>query len=149
MSGPSLRKLDAHHAIHEGAFSEAKQLTEMLNQLVSEKRSEEATEAADALIEHWEMRIIGHADSEEEGFYPDVLEQEPELRDTITMLKRDHDLLRIFAKEIREILKGKGVTKEVLDRFSALLLVNEVHSREEEHYLFEHEHLHHHQQKTG
>ncbi|MBM4763386.1 hemerythrin domain-containing protein [Bacillus sp. B15-48] len=142
MSGPSLRKLDAHHAIHEGAYTEAKNLTEILNQLVMEKKEKEAAEVADALVEHWEMRIIGHADSEEEGFYPEVLNIEPNLSEKIAMLTRDHHILRTLAHEIRISLSKAGPSKEVLDRFSALLLVNEIHSRDEEDFLLGHEHTH-------
>ncbi|WP_062106996.1 hemerythrin domain-containing protein [Bacillus niameyensis] len=142
MSGPSLRKLDAHRAIHDGAFMEAQSLTEMLNQLVEEKKEKEALQVADALIEHWEKRVITHADSEEEGLYKEVVEKEPEMQDKINMLTRDHDLLRIIAKKIRESLEKDSVSKEVLDFFASMLVVNEIHSRNEESWLLDYDHHH-------
>ncbi|KRG11908.1 hemerythrin domain-containing protein [Lederbergia galactosidilytica] len=142
MSGPSLRKLDAHRAIHDGAFMEAKSLTEVLTQLVKEKEDKKALAVADALIEHWEMRVITHADSEEEGFYKEVLEKDPEMRETINMLTRDHDILRILAKRVRGYLQEEAVTQEILDCFTSMLIVNEIHSRDEESKLLDYDHHH-------
>ncbi|MCR2821608.1 hemerythrin domain-containing protein [Lederbergia panacisoli] len=142
MSGPSLRKLDAHRAIHDGSFIEAKNLTDLLYKLVGEERDKEAMEVADALVEHWELRVITHADSEEQGFYKEVVEKEPKMLETIAMLTRDHDLIRILAERVRGILKKDGVTKEVLESFTGMLIVNEIHSRDEERLLLDHEHDH-------
>lgn len=142
MSGPSLRKLDAHHAIHEGSYIEAKNLTELLLKLIDDKREKEAAEVADALIEHWELRVITHADSEEEGLYKEVVEKDPEMLETIAQLTRDHDLIRIIAKRVREYLKNDGITKEVLDCFISMLTVNEIHSRDEERLLLDYDHHH-------
>ncbi|ASA97003.1 hypothetical protein CA592_09395 [Anoxybacillus flavithermus] len=49
MSGPSLRKLEAHRSIHHGAFVEAKRLTELLETLYADGRCGHAAEVADAL----------------------------------------------------------------------------------------------------
>lgn len=142
MSGPSLRKLDAHRAIHDGSYVEAKNLTDILYKLVEEKRNKEAAEVADALVEHWELRVITHADSEEQGLYKDVVANEPEMLETIAMLTRDHDLIRIIAERVRGILKEDGVTPEVLQCFTGMLIVNEIHSRDEERLLLDHDHHH-------
>ncbi|MBW8348885.1 hypothetical protein K0H71_05370 [Bacillus sp. IITD106] len=142
MSGPSLRKLDAHRAIHDGSYAEAKNLTDILYKLVEEKRNKEAAEVADALVEHWELRVITHADSEEQGLYKDVVANEPEMLETIAMLTRDHDLIRIIAERVRGILKEDGVTPEVLQCFTGMLIVNEIHSRDEERLLLDHDHHH-------
>ncbi|HLU21005.1 MAG TPA: hemerythrin domain-containing protein [Bacillaceae bacterium] len=142
MSGPSLRKLDAHRAIHEGSFREAKHLTDLLYKLVDEKKEKESAEVADGLVEHWELRVITHADSEEDGFYKEVVEKDPDMSETIAKLTRDHDLLRILTKRIRGILKSDGVTKEVLECFTGMLIVNEIHSRDEEEKLLGHDHHH-------
>ncbi|MDQ0215497.1 hypothetical protein J2S13_001915 [Oikeobacillus pervagus] len=136
MSGPSLRQLHAHRSIHDGAYSEAKSLTDLLLNLVKDHKEKEALEVADALVEHWEQRVIGHADSEEEGFYLEVTKNNPKLHDKIIMLTRDHDIIRTFAREIREELKKNKVTENILDRFKALLLINKLHSRDEERFVF-------------
>ncbi|RAZ68338.1 hemerythrin domain-containing protein [Planococcus maitriensis] len=137
MSGPSLRQLHAHHAIHEGALSGAIAKTEEMEDLLRAKEFEVARQAADHLVEYWETRIISHADAEEEGFYQEMLEKDPGLEEVVEKLSRDHDLLRIIAKDIKEMLTEKGLTYEVMQQFHALLVVNAIHSRDEERLLLE------------
>ncbi|AMX84352.1 hypothetical protein GS3922_12145 [Geobacillus subterraneus] len=135
MSGPSLRKLEAHRSIHHGAFAEAKRLTELLETLYTDGRCEHAAEVADALVEHWETRIIAHAEAEEEGFYREKAEERKELSETIAQLKRDHDMMRTLIAEIRQRL-SEQIDREVLTRFHALLHINRIHSADEEALLF-------------
>ncbi|RNF41182.1 hypothetical protein [Planococcus salinus] len=137
MSGPSLRQLHAHHAIHQGGLSGAITKTEEMEDLLRAKEFAVARQAADHLVEYWETRIISHADAEEEGFYQEVLEQDPSLEDAVAKLTRDHDLLRIIAADIKEMLKKEGLTYEVMQQFHALLVVNAIHSRDEERLLLE------------
>ncbi|AIQ18320.1 hypothetical protein H70357_17720 [Paenibacillus sp. FSL H7-0357] len=94
MTGPSLRQLHAHHAIHQGGLSGAIAKTEEVEELLEAKEIEVARQAADHLIEYWETRIISHADAEEDGLIPEVIHQ-----------------------------------------FHALLVVNSIHSRDEERLL--------------
>ncbi|HSP22959.1 MAG TPA: hypothetical protein VLQ20_11625 [Planococcus sp. (in: firmicutes)] len=137
MSGPSLRQLHAHHAIHEGGLSGAITKTEELEDLLRAKEFEVALQAADHLVDYWETRIISHADAEEEGFYLEMIETDPKLEDVVVKLTRDHDLLRIIAVDIKEMLKTDGLTYEVMQQFHALLVINAIHSRDEERLLFE------------
>lgn len=132
-SGPALRKLDAHRSIHDGAFAEAKDLTDMTAKLFKEDRKEDCLKAADALIEYIESRIIAHADAEEEGLYLEIKEENPELTKEIHMLTRDHDVLRIILSKIKEQLKIESeITEEIINQFYSVLIVNEIHSRSEE-----------------
>lgn len=143
MTGPSLRKLDAHRSIHDGVVAEGRDLLELLLKVLSEKpenHEQLSKMAVEALIEHWEQRLIAHADSEEEGFYEEQLEQQPELLEPLTMLKRDHELFRILVKEIKGIIEKDGITEEAIDRFKAIYVLAQIHNREEEGYLFEHHH---------
>ena len=137
MSGPSLRQLHAHHAIHQGALSGALTKTEEVEDLLRAKEFEVARQAADHLLEYWETRIISHADAEEEGFYQEMLEQKPELKQTVADLTRDHDIMRIIAADIKKLLVEEGVSYEVMKQFHALLVVNAIHSREEERLLLQ------------
>lgn len=137
MSGPSLRQLHAHHAIHEGGLSGAITKTEELEDLLRAKEFEVALQAADHLVDYWETRIISHADAEEEGFYLEMIETDPKLEAVVVKLTRDHDLLRIIAVDIKEMLKTDGLTYEVMQQFHALLVINAIHSRDEERLLFE------------
>ncbi|MDY7993033.1 hypothetical protein UY286_20265 [Paenibacillus polymyxa] len=137
MGGPSLRQLHAHHAIHQGGLSGALDKTREVEELLEAKEFKVARQAADHLIEYWETRILSHADAEEEGFYQEMAEKKPELQEAVVKLTRDHDLLRIIVKELKAMIREEGLTPEVLQQFHALLVVNAIHSREEERLLFE------------
>lgn len=137
MSGPSLRQLHAHHAIHEGALSGAVTKTEEVEDLLRAKEYEVAHQAADHLLEYWETRIISHADAEEEGFYQEMIDQKPELKQTVADLTRDHDILRIIVADIKILLAEEGLSYEVMKQFLALLVVNAIHSRDEERLLLQ------------
>lgn len=135
MSGPALRQLAAHRSIHEAAHGQVKDMTASLRLLYEKGREEEGREAEKVILEHWSDHIIAHADSEEEGLYLDVRKERPELSDTITQLKRDHDLLRKIVGEIEENLEAGGSADERLVMYESLLVVNWHHSRDEEKYL--------------
>ena len=136
MSGPALKQLHAHRAIHEGGLSGAIGKTSDMMDLLKQGELETAINAADDLIDYWKTRVISHADAEEGGFYLEIAEQNPELKDSITMLTRDHDLLRIIVKDIEDLRVEEGLSPGVLHRFHALMVVNEIHSRDEERLLF-------------
>jgi len=134
--GPALKQLHSHHAIHEGGLSGAIQKTNNFMELLKSRELETANLAADDLLDYWETRVISHADAEESGFYQEKVEENPALRDIVIKLERDHDLLRIIAKDIKEIRSEHGLNEAVIQRFYALLTVNEIHSRDEERLLF-------------
>ncbi|MNI49652.1 hypothetical protein D3C73_1042700 [compost metagenome] len=136
MPGPSLRQKHAHHAIHEGGLSGAQAKTEEVEELLAAAELEVAHQAAEHLIEYWETRILSHADAEEDGFYQEMEEQQPDLHHAVIRLTRDHELLRIIVKDVKAQLAGEGLTPEVLQQFHALLVLNAVHSRDEERLLF-------------
>ncbi|MNW62332.1 hypothetical protein D3C74_404550 [compost metagenome] len=137
MPGPSLRQLHAHHAIHQGGLSGAVAKTEEVEELLEAREFEVARQAADHLIEYWETRILSHADAEEDGFYQEIAKNTPGLQDAVTRLTRDHELLRIIVKDVKARLVEEGLTPEVLHQFHALLVVNAIHSWDEERLLFE------------
>jgi hemerythrin len=134
--GPSLRQLHAHHAIHEGGIAGAIEKTELYEQLIQKNEQELAGEALEELLDYWETRIISHADAEEDGFYQEVVERKPDLQNTITKLMRDHDLLRIIVKNIRQLREVEGLVPEIMKMLDSLIIVNEIHSRDEEKFLF-------------
>ncbi|MEK3673199.1 hypothetical protein [Paenibacillus sp. FSL R10-2771] len=136
MPGPSLRQLHAHHAIHQGGLTGAIAKTEEMEELLEAKEFEVAHQAAEHLIEYWETRIISHADAEEDGFYQEMAGKNPGLQDAVLRLARDHDLLRIIVQDVKAMLAEEGLTPEVVHQFHALLVVNAVHSRDEERLLF-------------
>lgn len=132
MSGPALKKRHSHSSIHESAISEAEELTELLRACFENSDHEKDLEVAYVLVEHWETRTLRHAESEEEGLYKDLADKNPELRDTIIELTRDHQLLRNLVQDIKETLSEKGVTKDVVQKFESLIIVDLLHNRDEE-----------------
>ena len=141
MSGPALRQLSSHQSIHDGYYTEGRDLTELLVSLFNEQRLDDCREVSKALVEHWETRMIAHADAEEEGFYLEVMGKYPELETQLTKLVRDHELLRLVVADVKECIQQEGMTLRVIDLFKGILLLVEIHSREEEKHLFIHEHL--------
>lgn len=137
MAGPALKQLHSHRAIHEGGLSGANEKTEGLLEFLRQGDLSSANQAADDLIDYWKTRVISHADAEEEGFYGEIVEEQPELKDAVTQLTRDHDLLRIIVKDIEELRVKENLSPAVLQRFQALMVVNEIHSRDEERLLFQ------------
>ena len=137
MAGPALKQLHSHRMIHEGGLSGAIGKTEMLIDFLQEGDQKNAERAANDLVDYWKTRVISHADAEEEGFYTEVVEKDPSMQSTITQLTRDHDLMRIIVDDIEKLREVEGISPTVLQKFYSLLVVNEIHSREEERLLFE------------
>lgn len=137
MTGPALKQLHSHRAIHDGGLSGATDKTEVMMDFLRQGDLKSANEAADELIDFWITRVISHADAEEEGLYKDIAEQHPNLKEAIIQLTRDHDLLRIIVKDIQELREQEELSPNVLHKFHALLVVNEIHSRDEERMLLE------------
>ncbi|MEH7108426.1 hemerythrin domain-containing protein [Bacillus sp. JJ1764] len=137
MSGPSLRKQHSHHAIHDGIYVEARDLTKILKQLFKENNQDKIKEVCEALTEHWEQRTLAHAQSEEEGFFVEKLKEQPELQETIIKLKRDHQLLELILEKIKDHLQKEEISEETIRYFEGLLVVFEIHNQEEETHLFE------------
>lgn len=131
-SGPSLTRRDAHHAIHEAAFTEAEELTCLLRQAAQASDHERALHLVGVLVEHWQTRTLRHAEAEEQGWYRDIARERPDLQTDIVQLTRDHDLLRRLLGEIELIVAVRGWVTGIVERFEAMLLVNAIHSREEE-----------------
>ena len=131
MSGPALKHVDSHSAIHEAALVEATELTELLDRLLADKQLNKALELSFVIIEHWETRTLQHAESEEEGLYKDLAEESPDMKESIIALTRDHNLLRLLVQEIKDRLDKEGVDDSVVQRFQALILVDLLHNQAE------------------
>ncbi|HEU5348956.1 MAG TPA: hemerythrin domain-containing protein, partial [Ktedonobacterales bacterium] len=91
-----------------------------------------ALQLAGVLMEHWQTRTLRHAEAEEQGWYRDVAHERPELRMDIAQLTRDHDLLRELLSEIEQIIAVRGWVTGIVERFEAMMLLNAIHSRDEE-----------------
>ncbi|RCX17378.1 hypothetical protein DFP94_109102 [Fontibacillus phaseoli] len=131
MSGPALKNVDSHTSIHEAALEEARELTELFGKSLRQGEREKSLELAYITLEHWETRTLQHALSEEEGLYVEAVNLKPELQPVIISLTRDHDLLRQTVQEIRLLLAGGEVSEEILYRFQALIVIDQLHNRDE------------------
>ncbi len=138
MSGPGLKHVDSHSAIHEAALNEAEELTELLDKLLQDNHLEQALELAYVIVEHWETRTLRHAESEEAGLYKELVENKPELTSDVIALTRDHELLRLLVGEIKHILDEEGINDTVVQRFQALIYVDLLHNQIEEKILPNH-----------
>ncbi|SHF55019.1 hemerythrin domain-containing protein [Ornithinibacillus halophilus] len=138
VSGPGLKKVDSHAAIHEAALNEARELNRILDHLLKDGKMDKALEIAHITIEHWETRTLRHADAEEKGLYKELVEENPELKDAVVALIRDHDTMRYLVSEIKETIESNTLNDEVLQQFHALVHVDQYHNLEEEKILPEH-----------
>ncbi|WP_077358148.1 hemerythrin domain-containing protein [Virgibacillus halodenitrificans] len=139
MSGPALRKIDSHSAIHEAALNEAIELTNLLDQLVIKEQYKKALEVGYILVEQWETRTLRHAEEEEAGLYKEILKDKPDLQSEITALTRDHNLLRIIIKDIKEKFnEEKTISDNIVQLFQSLIIIDELHNQKEMEVLPEH-----------
>src|SRR5699024_374624 len=130
MAGPSLKKSESHNSIHEASLNEAREITEMLKNTMNQKAK--ALEIAYVLLEHWEARVLAHADVEEEGLYSELAGDDPSQIKIMHRLQRDHDLLRKLAKQIKLALKNEEMNHEVLVKFYTMIEVDDLHNEDEE-----------------
>ncbi|WP_085992616.1 hemerythrin domain-containing protein [Oceanobacillus senegalensis] len=134
-SGPGLKYVDSHSAIHEAALNEAREINDILAKLTEDNQMDKALEIAYIAVEHWETRTLRHADAEENGLYKELVKKSPKLKDDVIALTRDHNILRFLVKEIKQLLEKEGFSKEVLEKLQALVHVDEFHNIEEERIL--------------
>ncbi len=139
-TGPALKQLTSHRSIHDAGQAQARSLTEEVMQLFEENQTAECLQAAQALIQHWEEKIIAHADAEDESFFQELLAGEQIPGKHIYMMMRDHDLFRQIATHIKESVTEQGkVTMNHIYEFNTLLILNSFHHKGEEKYLFPNE----------
>ncbi|MBM0843851.1 hypothetical protein D0420_00580 [Staphylococcus saprophyticus] len=130
MAGPSLKKSESHNSIHEASLNEAREITAVLKKTMNQRNK--ALEIAYVLLEHWEARVLAHADVEEEGLYPELAGDNPSQIKIMHRLQRDHDLLRKLAKQIKLALKNEEMNHELLVKFYTMIEVDDLHNEDEE-----------------
>src|SRR5699024_2621862 len=139
-AGPALRQLTSHRAIQEGAQDEAKSLTADMSQLYHAGEDKDALQTARMLLKHREEKNIAHADTEDEGLFPDILQKDETDQKRIHMMMRDHDLFRQIAASIKETHdQYKKVKQEMIYECTSLIIINGLNHKGEEKYIFNHE----------
>ncbi|PHC39088.1 hypothetical protein COF09_22765 [Bacillus toyonensis] len=131
MSGPSLKKRDAHSSIHEAALNEARELREIFYKYLHENQKEKAVQIAEIIIEHWESRTLKHAESEEEGLYKEIVKENQEMEKTVIQLTRDHDLMRRIVEGMKERLQTKEPDERIIMLIDSLIIIDEIHNEDE------------------
>jgi hypothetical protein len=131
LSGPSLKKQDAHTSIHEASLNEAKELNELFRLCLQEKQKEKAFQVAEVLVEHWESRTLKHAEAEEEGLYLEMINEDSELQHLIIQLTRDHDLMRRIVEQLKAQLSNNDVNEWMLALMNSLVVIDSIHNEDE------------------
>ncbi|ETI68962.1 hemerythrin domain-containing protein [Neobacillus vireti] len=131
MSGPSLRKPDAHSSIHEAALNEALELRNLLQKCLDDGEREKALQVLEVTIEHWETRTLKHAEAEEEGLYKDIVQENPALKSTVIQLTRDHDLMRRIVENMKVMLQTQEPDKRMISMLDSLIIIDEIHNEDE------------------
>lgn len=131
MSGPSLRKVDSHSLIHEATLNEAMELRDLYLHCLTKGKKDKALQVAEITLEHWESRTLKHAESEEEGLYKEMVEENPALKNTVIQLTRDHDLMRNVVEQMKKYLVDKKVDEGFIRFIDALIIIDEIHNEDE------------------
>lgn len=131
MSGPSLKKPDAHSSIHEAALNEARELREIFQRCLEDGQKEKALQVAEVIIEHWETRTLKHAESEEEGLYKEMVLENAQLKDLVVQLTRDHDIMRRIVQQMKEKLQKQEIDEEFTTLMDGVIIVDLIHNEDE------------------
>lgn len=136
MSGPALRNLSSHHAIHETGYQEAWEAFELAQKLDKSPPYEGLTSVVEVFLEIVSARILNHAAEEEQGLYEEWNHKGAIKPAEIAQLTREHDSLRELARALELRIK-EGRYDEVLPQMSRLLETSSIHSRHEESVLMD------------
>jgi hypothetical protein len=131
LSGPSLKKQDAHSSIHEASLNEAKELNELFRLCLQKKQKEKAFQVAEVLVEHWESRTLKHAEAEEEGLYIEMVKENPALHHLVIQLTRDHDLMRRIVEQLKVQLSNNDINEWMLILMDSLVVIDSIHNEDE------------------
>lgn len=131
MSGPSLKKIDAHSSIHEAAMNEAKELQTILQKCLEDKDKDRTIKAAEIIIEHWESRTLAHAEAEEDGLYKELVNENADLQQVVTQLTRDHDLMRRIVEQMKSLLMKAEIDEKMISLLDCLIIIDSIHNDDE------------------
>ena len=138
LSGPSLRKPDAHSSIHDAALNEAVELRDLFQKCLEDGEKEKAFQVIEVAIEHWESRTLKHAEAEEEGLYKDIVDENPDMISTVIQLTRDHDLMRRIVENMKERLQSHQPDQRMITLLDTLVIIDQIHNEDEMNKLLNH-----------
>ncbi len=134
MSGPALRKVESHHAIHDTAWREADEAFRMAVKAHGSDNGERFARVAEVFLQVMEGRILVHAAEEEQGLYHEWLTVDTTLQPTIDELIHEHGTIRQGSSELERAMI-RGEYDEAVSVMHQLLDMSARHSRHEENVL--------------
>ncbi|WP_020006721.1 hypothetical protein [Salinicoccus albus] len=140
MTASSLRYLKSHKALHDEISGGAEEQLESMKTLLNKLEHKELAEEMGAFIEYVEESVLGHAQQEETpgGLYDSIERDDPKNVEKIRRLRRDHELIQVMVDRMKEELSHDEVDfQKLIDHSVSIILVDEIHSRDEEDLLME------------
>ena len=138
MSGPALRMVESHHAIHESARHEAEEALRLAEKVHAASDDEAFAHVVEVFLEIIEARILAHAAAEEQGLYQEWLRDNEERRSTIDALIQEHETLRRLSRAVEQAMIQSDCDLAV-SAMARLVEASAAHSRHEEdilHHMF-------------
>lgn len=135
MSGLSLNDYSTHKALHDEILGGAEEQLDSMKTLLNKLEHKELADEMESFIEYVEERVLGHFDEETSGngFYDRAVARESALHDKVQGLKRDHELIRMMVRRMKEELSKEAVDfQKLIDHSVSIILIDEIHSRDEE-----------------
>jgi hemerythrin len=136
VSGPALRQVSSHRAIHEHARQEVEEVLAVAERLLGRGDSERFIEVAEVFLEVAETRVLVHAHEEEIGLYLEWVESHADVVPFIDSLKEEHEELRRRAVEVEEAMI-EGRHQMALQLMMSFLKILKSHADHEESVLIE------------
>ncbi|WP_411843348.1 hemerythrin domain-containing protein [Salinicoccus sp. HZC-1] len=135
MTGPSLNDHSTHKGIHDEILGGAEEQLDSMKTLLNKIEHKELAEEMESFIEYVEERVLGHSGREEtqNGLYESAVDRNPGLQEKVQGLKRDHELIRVMVGRMKqELAKDEVDFQKLIDHATSIILVDEIHSRDEE-----------------
>ncbi len=131
MSGPALRTVKSHQAIHETAWNEADEVLRLAKTLRASSDDVRFLQVVEVFLEIVEARILAHAAEEEHGLYREWLRANGQNQPLIDSLVVEHEALRGLAQAMEQAMVRQQY-ETVVSTMSELLQVSVAHSQHEE-----------------
>lgn len=118
---------------HDRTIQEIARKRGLLKQLLNKLEHETLVEEMEAFISYVEEEVLTHEEEAPEHFYKTLVQEKPELKEKVQHLTRDYQLIRIMLDLMKKELSNEEVDfQKLVDYSSAVTLINEIHSKDEE-----------------
>lgn len=132
MSGPALRQIESHHAIHQSAWLEANDVLEHAAALRHTHDGDRFVRVVEVFLEVVEMRILSHAHEEELGLYDEWMKSNEMHGLSVASLVQEHEALRQIAVRVEMAMTDKNHDGAMVHMHEFLRVLAEHANHEEE-----------------